>query len=236
MDRYSRNIGVITAEEQQMLSQKAVCIIGCGGLGGGVIENLARIGVGKLTVVDSDVFDVTNLNRQVLSNEKNIGKSKAAEAAEQMKLINSEVQITPVPAKLTEENCKKIISGHDLVIDAVDNIKTRFVLEKACEAENIILIHGAIGGWAGQVAAIRPGDKLISKIYGSQTDKDKHDCDPDADAIIDTSSGNLSFTAAVVAAIQSAEATKVLLNKEDVLYNKLLMIDLSDHSNETIMF
>ena len=82
--RYSRNIGVITQDEQVLISQKSVCIIGCGGLGGGAIENLTRLGVGKLTVVDSDVFDVTNLNRQVLSNEGNIGKAKAAEAVSQI--------------------------------------------------------------------------------------------------------------------------------------------------------
>ena len=236
MDRYSRNIGVITAEEQQILSQKSVCVIGCGGLGGGVIENLVRIGIGKLTVVDSDVFDVTNLNRQMLSNENNIGKAKAAEAVEQMNLINSEVEITPIQTELTEENCTQIIAGHDLVIDAVDNIKTRFVLEKACEAKNIPMIHGAIGGWSGQVAVVRPGDKLISKIYGSRIDEDKHDGEAEDTAAVDTSSGNLSFTASVVSAIQSAEAIKVLLNKEEALYNKLLMIDLSDHQYEIINF
>ena len=230
-ERYSRNIGVITQKEQAILSQKAVCIIGCGGLGGGVIENLVRVGVGKLTVVDSDVFDVTNLNRQVLSNEENIGKSKAPEAAEQMKLINSEADIAPIQAELTEENCRQIITGHDLVIDAVDNIKTRFVLEEACEKEDIILIHGAIGGWSGQVGVIRPGDKLISKVYAADQDDvlERED-----DAAVDTSLGNPSFTAAVVSAIQAAEAIKVLLNKEDALYKKLLMIDLSEHSYEVI--
>ncbi len=230
-ERYSRNIGVITRKEQALLSQKSVCVIGCGGLGGGAIENLTRIGVGKLTVVDSDVFDVTNLNRQVLSNESNIGRSKAVEATEQMKLINSKADITPIKEKLTEENCRQIITGHDLVIDAVDNIKTRFVLEEACEKEDIKLIHGAIGGWSGQVGVIRPGDKLISKVYAADQDDvlERED-----DAAVNTSLGNPSFTAAVVSAIQAAEAIKVLLGKEDALYNKLLMIDLSEHSYEVI--
>ena len=229
--RYSRNIGTISKEEQAILSQKSVCIIGCGGLGGGVIENLTRIGVGKLTVVDSDMFDMTNLNRQVLSNEGNIGNSKAFEAAEQMKNINSDVIITPIQTEATEDNCRQIIADHDLVIDAVDNIKTRFVLEEACEKEDIILIHGAIGGWSGQVGVIRPGDKLISKVYAADQDDvlERED-----DAAVDTSLGNPSFTAAVVSAIQAAEAIKVLLNKEDALYNKLLMIDLSEHSYEVI--
>ena len=235
IERYSKNIGVITEEEQQLLSQKAVCVIGCGGLGGGIIENLVRFGVAKLTVVDCDVFDVTNLNRQVLCNEGNIGKAKAVEAAEQMKGINSGVQITPVQTKITEENCRQIIAGHDLVIDAVDSINTRLILEDTCEKENITLIHGAIGGWSGQVGVVRPGERLISKIYSSQINADDHNSG-DADASVDTSSGNPSFTAAVVSAIQSAEAIKVLLHKEEALYNKLLMIDLMEHSYEVIDF
>jgi len=232
-ERYLRNIGVIAEDEQELLSQKSVCVIGCGGLGGGVIEALVRIGVGKLTVVDSDVFDLTNLNRQVLSNEGNIGKAKAAEAVSQMKMINSDVDIIPIQTEFTKENCSQIIAGHDLVIDAVDNIKTRFVLEEACEKENITLIHGAIGGWGGQIAVSRPGDKLISKVYAADQDDA---LEREDGAAVDTSIGNPPFTAAVVSAIQAAEAIKVLLGKEDALYNKLLMIDLSEHSYETIEF
>ncbi len=224
--RYSRNAGVVSPKEQQSLSQKSVCVIGCGGLGGGLIENLVRTGVGKLTVVDSDVFDVTNLNRQVLSNETNIGSSKATEAASQMKLINSDVEITPIQAEITKENCRKIIAGHDIVIDAVDNINTRRILEEACETERTILIHGAIGGWSGQVAVVRPGDALISKIYP----------EVEGDTAVDTSAGNISFTASVVSAIQASEVIKVLLGKEEALYNKLLVIDLLDHEYEIIEF
>lgn len=225
-ERYSRNVGTITTEEQNVLMQKSVCVIGCGGLGGGVIENLVRIGVGKFTVIDSDAFDVSNLNRQVLSNESNLGKAKAIEAAAQMKLINADVEITPIQTELTEENCRQIIAGHDLVVDAVDNIKTRTVLEIACEKEQITLIHGAIGGWSGQVGVIRPGDRLISKIYsGSEENED-----------IDTSLGNPPFTAATVSAIQAAETVKVLLGRGNALYNKLLMIDMSEHQYEVIEF
>lgn len=230
-DRYSRNVGSITEEEQQILSQKAVCVIGCGGLGGGVIENLVRMGVGKLTVVDSDVFDVTNLNRQVLSNEQNIGRSKAIEAAEQMKLINSTVEITPMQTKITEENCRQIIAEHDLVIDAVDNIGTRLTLEKACEHENIVLVHGAIAGWGGQVGIVNPGNKLISKIYQGYTE-DGDSSDKGAEK----ETGNLPVPAATVSAIQAAEATKVLLDKDEVLYDKLLVLDLLNHEYEIIEF
>ncbi|MDO4745758.1 MAG: HesA/MoeB/ThiF family protein [Bacillota bacterium] len=223
--RYNRNLGVLTADEQDALMQKSVCIIGCGGLGGGVIENLVRMGVGKLTVVDCDTFDVTNLNRQVLSNEGNIGNSKADEAAAQMKMINSEVDVTPIHTELTEENCRKIIADHDLVIDAVDNIKARLILEAGCEEEQIPLVHGAIGGWTGQVGVVRPKDRLIHKIYPEG--------EPDAEP--DTSLGNPSFTASIISAIEAAESIKVLLDK-DALYNKLLMVDLIEHSYEIIEF
>lgn len=221
--RYSRNIGTISKEEQAILSQKSVCIIGCGGLGGGVIENLVRLGVGKLTIVDHDAFDVTNLNRQVLSNEANIGKSKAEEGATQMAVINSEIEIVPINVEINEDNCRQIIAGHDLVIDAVDNIKTRIILEKACEEEGITLIHGAIAGWNGQVAVIRPGDRVLQNIY--QGNEERGD---------ELQTGNPSFTPAVVSGLQAAETIKVLLGREGVLEKKMLMIDLLEHEYEVI--
>ena len=221
--RYSRNIGTISKEEQAILSQKSVCIIGCGGLGGGVIENLVRLGAGKLTIVDHDAFDVTNLNRQVLSNEANIGKSKAEEGATQMAVINSEIKIVPINVEINEENCRQIIADHDLVIDDVDNIKTRIILEKACEEEGITLIHGAIAGWNGQVAVIRPGDRVLQNIY--QGNEERGD---------ELQTGNPSFTPAVVSGLQAAEAIKVLLGREGVLEKKMLMIDLLEHEYEVI--
>ena len=198
-ERYARNIGTITAEEQKTLMQKAVCVIGCGGLGGGIIENLTRMGVGKLTVVDKDVFDATNLNRQVLSNEGNLGISKAEEAAKQMKNINSEVVVTAVNADVTAENIGEIIEGHDVVVDAVDNVSVRLVMEDACSLKNIPIIHGAIGGWMGQVAVVRPGTGIMHMIY--------QDVDYDSGV---QEGGNPSFTPALISAIQSAETIKVL--------------------------
>lgn len=227
-NRYSRNLNSISPEEQQTLSEKSVCIIGCGGLGGGVIENLVRIGVGRLTVVDGDVFDASNLNRQVLSNEGNIGKLKAEEASAQMKDINSEIIVSPIGCRINEENCSGIIKNHDLVIDAVDNIEARLILEDACEKEKITLIHGAIAGWNGQVAVVRPGERLIHNIY--------QDFDGDEKTGDEVVTGNPSFTPAVISGLQAAEAIKVLLGKETALNNKLLMVDLLDHEYEVIEF
>ena len=223
MGRYDRNIGTITIEDQAVLACKSVCVIGCGGLGGGVIENLTRMGVGELTLVDGDVFDESNLNRQVLSNEDNLGKSKALEAAEQMSRINSEITFVAIEDLLNEENAAAIIDGSDLVVDALDNVEARFALEKACSELNIPLVHGAISGWNGQVGIVMPGSGILSEIY----------MDPEP---TDDAPTNPSFTPAVVSAIQASETIKMLLNREEALRNKILMIDLLDHEYEIIDF
>lgn len=223
--RYTRNGTTVTPEEMRTLRESSVCVLGCGGLGGGVIEGLARIGVGRITAVDGDVFDESNLNRQVLSNENNIGKSKAREAAAQMKLINSEVEIIPVTEFLDEENAAGIIKGHDIAVDALDSATARKLLERACEEEDIPLVHGAIAGWNGQVAVIMPGDRILETIYEGSEDRGE-----------ETVTGNPSFTPAVVSAMEVAETIKVLLGKDGVLRNRLLMMDLLNHQYETIDF
>ena len=223
MGRYDRNIGTITIEDQAVLACKSVCVVGCGGLGGGVIENLTRMGVGELTLVDGDVFDESNLNRQVLSNEDNLGKSKALEAAEQMSRINSEITFVAIEDLLNEENAAAIIDGSDLVVDALDNVEARFALEKACSELNIPLVHGAISGWNGQVGVVMPGSGILSEIY----------MDPEP---TDDAPTNPSFTPAVVSAIQASETIKMLLNREEALRNKILIIELLDHEYEIIDF
>lgn len=223
MGRYDRNIGTITIEEQEILKAKSVCVVGCGGLGGGVIENLTRMGVGGLTVVDGDVFDESNLNRQVLSCEANLGKSKAVEAAEQMSRINSEITFVAIEDLLNADNAAAIIDGCDVVVDALDNPETRLILENACEALNIPLVHGAISGWNGQVGVCMPGSRMMSQLYGYGEGTDESPTNP-------------SFTPAVVSAIQAAETIKVLLGREETLTNKLLMMDLLEHEYDIIDF
>ncbi len=238
MGRYDRNIGTITIEEQDELSKKSVCIVGCGGLGGGVIENLTRMGVGELTVVDGDVFDESNLNRQVLSYEANLGKSKALEAAEQMSRINSEITFVAIEDLLNAGNARNIIDGCDVVVDALDNVEARFVLEDACEAEGIPLVHGAINGWNGQVAVVMPGSGIMHMLYAAdEVEKtDLNNIERGTKKDCEEISSNPSFTPAVVAGLQAAETIKVLLGREEALKNELLVIDLLNHEYEIIDF
>lgn len=214
--RYERNIGMLSIEEMESLRKRRVCVVGCGGLGGYIIEMLARLGIGYLTVLDGDVFEASNLNRQLYSDESNLGKSKAVEAKERVALINSGVVVEAHIMILTEDNAPEILSGHDVVIDAVDSIAARCMLQEACEKAGIPFIHGAIAGWYGQVTTIYPGDRTLDILYAQGTRKEKG---------IEKLLGNPSFTPALVASIEVSEALKVLLGRGETLRKRVLYID-----------
>ncbi len=214
-DRYKRNL-IFTENEQANLKDKCVAILGIGGLGGYVFEELVRIGVGKIIACDFDVFSETNLNRQLLSTEINIGEFKVDEAVKRAALINSEVQIDKWTEKGNIEALKAKLGACDAVVDCLDTAGDRLSLEKICNELDLPLIHGAIDGWFGQVTTILPGDNTLEKIY-----KDKSEPSQDL--------GNVAFTAATVASIEVSETIKVLLGKDDLLRNKMLLINLLDN-------
>lgn len=212
--RYDRN-GIFTEEEIQRIGKAKVCIIGCGGLGGYILEMMARIGIGHITVIDGDVFNVSNLNRQILSTETNIGQSKVNSAKERMTIVNSEINMSYIDEYLNEDNAQRLLEGHDLVMDALDSITTRFLLQEACHALGIPFVHGAIAGWYGQVSVVFPGDKTLDLIYASRQGEG-----------VEKKIGNPSFTPSTIASIQVSEGLKVLLNKGEILRRKLLYVDL----------
>lgn len=219
--RYERNMKTLSPEENTKLREFKVFVAGCGGLGGFVIEELGRLGIGHITAVDGDVFEESNLNRQLLSTMDLLGQGKADAARERMLKVNPDVTVTSIQTMITAENCPELIRGHDLVIDALDNMGTRIVLEKSCEKEGIPMVHGAIAGWYGQVSAIFPGDRTIEKLYPKDGEKG-----------VETELGNPAFTPAMVASIEVAEGLKILLGRGNILRNKLLCIDLLDHEYE----
>jgi len=223
MDRYQRNMNAITPEENQRLKDFHVLVAGCGGLGGYIIEMLSRLGIGTLTVVDGDVFDETNLNRQLLSSEAAIGMPKVFAAKERVGLVNSQVKVHPIHALLDLENGFDIVSGKDLVFDALDNVGSRLVLEDLCETAGVPLVHGAIAGWFGQVSVILPGDRTLHSILPEGVNKG-----------IEVELGNPAFTPALVASIEVAEGMKVLLGRDGILQNQLLTIDLLNQEYEVL--
>lgn len=223
-ERYSKNMKTFSIEELKNLFEKKVCVLGCGGLGGYVIQILSRFGIGYLTIVDGDSFAISNLNRQVFSDVNSIGINKVTKTKNDLEIINPEIKISPIHSMLNIDNAYEILCGHDIVIDCLDNIETRMLVQEVCENLNIPFIHGAIASFYGQVTTVFPGDKTLNKIY-------KH-----GNVGVEKELGNPSFIPPCIASIQACEAIKLLNNKGDLLRNKVLYIDLLNNEFETISF
>jgi molybdopterin/thiamine biosynthesis adenylyltransferase len=222
--RYQRNQQMISTMQQLRLFESRVAVVGCGGLGGYVLEELARLGVGQIVAIDPDVFEEHNLNRQLLSSVELLDRPKVEAAVQRLSEINPAVRVLPIMAAVNKENGQEMLGSVDLVIDAVDNIPTRLDLAEICSQLNLPLIHGAIAGWFGQVATIYPGDKLFQKLYGNWT----------GGKGIEAELGNPSFTPAVAASLQVAEACKLLLGQGRPLRNRMLSINLLDMQFEDV--
>ena len=215
MERYLRNHDAISEEEQAFLSTKRVLVVGCGGLGGMVIECLARIGVGYLRVVDGDVFEESNLNRQLLSSRMNLGRPKILAAQQRVMAVNPLVVVDAVQAELTVENARELLGECDVAVDCLDNIPARLVLQEAAKEAGIPVVHGAVAGWLGRICVIQPGEDLLTLLYP----------EPDEMRGEERLAGTLSFTAALTASWQSAETVKLLLGKSG-MQAEILEVDL----------
>jgi len=216
--RYSRNMKMLSEVEIDKVGKCKVCVVGCGGLGGYVIEMLGRLGVGSITAIDGDVFDETNLNRQLLSDTRVIGNGKAETAKSRMSIVNPLINVIPITKRLTLENGKDILTGHDVIIDAVDSIDTRLILQELASQVGIPLVCGAIAGWFGQVTTIFPGDRTLDRIYPNGVSKG-----------VEKELGNPSFTPATIASIEVSETLKILIGRGELLRKKVLYIDLLNH-------
>lgn len=214
--RYQRNREMIATEQQLKLLRSQVAVVGCGGLGGYVIEELARLGVGRLRVIDPDVFEEHNLNRQLLATIANLGTSKAAAALKRVQGINPAVSVDPRQVAVGLDNGVELLTGMDVVVDAIDNINGRLDLAQLCRRLDIPLVHGSIAGWFGQVGSIKPGQPTMQKLYANRT----------AGKGIESTFGNPSFTPAVVGSLQAAEVCKMLLAQGGLLDERVLSVDL----------
>jgi molybdopterin-synthase adenylyltransferase len=216
-ERYARNRNSLTIGDQITLLNKSVCIVGLGGLGGTVTEILARMGVGKLLLIDGDVFEDSNLNRQLLSTVDTMGKSKALTAAKRVRQINPAVETVCYTDFLTDDNADRLIGRHDVFVDCLDNLRTRFILEGISAKAGVPMVSGAVAGSTGQVTTIFPGDPGLCRIYGDpQTLPEKG---------VETTLGTLPYAVSLVATLECAEVSKVLLDTGTPLRNKLLIIN-----------
>ena len=222
--RYQRNRQAISAAQQLALFRSRVAVIGCGGLGGYIIEQLARLGVGTIIAIDPDIFEEHNLNRQLLSTPATLGRAKVDAAAARVADINPAVTLIPLRTAYAPENGTALLGGAHVVVDALDCIPTRLALADTCAELDLPLVHGAIGGWYGQVATQFPGDDTIQRLYSRWVEGKG----------VEQQLGNPSFTPAVVASLETAEVCKILLGVGEPLRNRKLSINLLDMEFEEV--
>lgn len=220
--RYEGNIGTLGLAGQARLLRSRAAVVGCGGLGGWIIEMLARVGVGELFLFDGDVFDESNLNRQILASEENLGMNKAKVAAKRVKAINDAITVRAYPQYLNGANALKLLNGCCVAVDALDNNNSRREVFKACRELNIPFVHGAVGGFFAQAGVYYPGD---SPLWNAE------------DALnngIEVETGNPSFTPPFAASLQAAETVKILARLDGQLRGELLWFDLKRHGRQII--
>jgi len=212
--------------DQTTLLRSKASIVGLGGLGGAVTEILARTGIGKLNLIDGDIFEESNLNRQYLCTENLISAPKADAAAKRVKEINSSVTVSRHLKYLDKDNAYDIIEDSDVVIDCLDSLSSRFILEKASKKAGCRLVSAAVAGNYGHITTIFPEDPGLRLIYGEAENR------PDKGA--ETSLGTQSHSVSIIAALECSEAIKILLKKGSLLRNRLLLVDLTENSFETM--
>ena len=218
--RYLRNREIISIQEQIKLARSRVAVIGAGGLGGHVILLLARLGIGHLVVVDHDIFDESNLNRQALCSEKALGKSKSEEAVAVVGSINQAVEVIPHQVRINASNAEDILTGSNVAVDALDNVPDRFLLEKAVKKIQIPLVHGAVAGFEGQLMTIFPDDQGLKQIYENKEIKGGNS--KSAESVL----GVPAIMPSLIATLQSMEVLKIILNRGKIFRNAMAYADM----------
>lgn len=193
-----------------------VFIAGLGGLGGYLLEHMLRLGPGFIRAADGDVFDETNLDRQLLSAPSQLGRPKAEAAAERAKLVAPGLDFEAVSEFLDGENCLRLLRGCALALDGLDNAQSRLVLERGCAEVGIPLVHGAASGLCFEAGVVPPGSGMLARLYP-----------PGRQAMDRMARGP---AVAACAAIQCAQAEQILRGERPTLWGKLLTADLAGPS------
>ena len=220
MERYNRQIILPELGEagQQRLQCAKVLIVGVGGLGSPIALYLTGAGVGTIGLVDDDVVSISNLQRQVLYSEPEVGMPKALQAKRRLEALNSEVQIKAYPLRLTKENAQEIISQYDIIVDGCDNFATRYLINDTCVSTGKVYVYGAIRAFDGQVS-----------VFNYRGGADYRHFFPDEEEMLSMPhppKGVLGVTPGMVGCAEAAEVLKIIGGYGEVLSGKLWMIDL----------
>jgi molybdopterin/thiamine biosynthesis adenylyltransferase/rhodanese-related sulfurtransferase len=226
--RYSRQILLpeVGLTGQEKLKTAKVLVIGAGGLGCPVLQYLAAAGVGHIGIVDDDTVDVTNLHRQILYNQNDIGENKATTAAEKLSLLNPFISIVPYPIRLNEDNASEIMSGYDLVIDGSDNFPTRYLVNDFCLTLNKPLVFGSILRFEGQVS-----------VFNYNGGPDYRSLFPDAEEGDNCAeAGVIGILPGIVGTYMTNEAIKIICEIGETLSGKLMVINALTNATSVFQF
>ena len=213
-ERYDRQImiGEIGPEGQEKLKRSRVVIAGAGGLGSPIAIYLTAAGIGMLRVIDHDRVALSNLNRQVLHWEDDIGRKKVDSARTKLRNLNSTVEIQAIAETITEENVFGLVDGCDAIVDALDNLPTRYILNRCAIEKNIPFFHGAVNGFEGRAMTILPGETACLRcMYRGPVPQEKFPV--------------IGVAPAVIGSIQATEVIKYLAGIGKLLTNRLLVYD-----------
>ncbi|MDD1702138.1 MAG: HesA/MoeB/ThiF family protein [Methanoregula sp.] len=219
-ERYKRQMMLFGDEGQERLKKASIFIAGAGGLGSPVSIYLAVAGVGTLTLVDKDIVEQTNLNRQILHYDRDIGRKKVESAEEKLTEINPDIRVRVVDTTIDDTNCSHLVGRADGIVDAMDNYPTRYLLNDVALEKKIPLFHGAIRGFYGQATTIVPGKTACLRcIFPSAPPKEVF-------PVVGVSPGFIGM-------VQATEVLKYLLGTGDLLENRLLIWDgMTAHAEE----
>jgi molybdopterin/thiamine biosynthesis adenylyltransferase len=213
-ERYDRQImiGEIGQEGQEKLKRSRVVIAGTGGLGSPIAIYLTAAGIGMIRLIDHDQVALSNLNRQILHWEEDIGRKKVDSARTKLRNLNSEVEIEAIAETVTEGNVSKLVNGCDVIVDAMDNLSTRYILNRCAIEKNIPFFHGAVNGFEGRVMTILPGKTACLRcMYRGPVPQEKFPV--------------IGVAPAVIGVIQATEVIKYLVGIGKLLTNRLLIYD-----------
>ncbi|MEM2900034.1 MAG: ThiF family adenylyltransferase [Thermoplasmata archaeon] len=221
LSRYSRHILLkeIGIEGQKKLKNSKVVVAGCGALGCVSSNLLARAGVGKLVLVDRDIVEITNLQRQVLYSDKDVNRPKAEVAKEVLSNANPEIEIESIVADLSSENAEEIISGCNVVVDATDNMETRYLINDVCVKKEIPWVYGGAISTHGMTLTILPKKTACFRCFFSR---------PPGAGVLPTCeiAGVLNTMPSIIASIQATEAIKIILGNFEEISKELTIIDI----------
>lgn len=203
--RYLNNRGCLDHDDQLTLAESCVAVLGVGGLGGHVVQLLARLGVGRVVAVDHDVFEESNLNRQLFSDSRVLGKPKVEVASRAISKINPSVVFVPRYVRLGVENCRTLLEGADVVIDALDNVSDRLILENGVRGLDLPLVHGAVSALEAHLMTILPGDLGLKGLYGDEVETWEGEATRELLSVF-------APTPALLGAAMAMEAVKILLD------------------------